>query len=133
MTLPGIGKVLAISIALETGAISRFPTAGDYASYCRCVQSLRKSNDKIKGKNNRRNGNPYLSWAFHEAADKAKRYCPHAKKFFERKLRKGNIFIARNALAHKYARACYYVLRDQVDYDVTRVFESAKEKTKPKK
>jgi len=131
MTLPGIGKALAISISLETGPISRFETAGDYASYCRCVESLRKSNKKIKGKNNRKNGNPYLSWAFHEAAEKAKRYCPYAKKFFERKVKKGNIFIARNALAHKYAKACYYVLKDQVDYDVTRVFESAKGKAKP--
>jgi len=132
MTLPGIGKVLAISISLETGPISRFPTPGDYASYCRCVESLRKSNKKIKGKNNRKNGNPYLSWAFHEAADKAKRYCPYAKKFFERKIKKGNIHIARNALAHKYAKACYHVLKDQVDYDVTRVFESAKQQNKPK-
>jgi len=131
MTLPGIGKVLAISISLETGPISRFPTPGDYASYCRCVESLRKSNKKIKGKNNRKNGNPYLSWAFHEAAEKAKRYCPYAKKFFERKVKQGNIFIARNALAHKYAKACYHVLKEQADYDVTRVFESAKKKVKP--
>lgn len=131
MTLPGIGKVLAISISLETGPISRFPTPGDYASYCRCVESLRKSNNKVKGKNNRKNGNPYLAWAFHEAAEKAKRYCPYARKFFERKAKKGNIFIARNALAHKYAKACYHVLKEQVDYDVTRVFESAKSKVKP--
>lgn len=132
MTLPGIGKVLAISISLETGPISRFPTPGDYASYCRCVQSIRKSNKKVKGKNNRKNGSVYLAWAFHEAAEKAKRYCPHAKQFFERKVKKGNIFIARNALAHKYAKACYYVLKEQVDYDVTRVFDSAKPKVKPK-
>ena len=129
LAIPGIGKVLAISIALETGLITRFPTPGDYISYCRCVGSLRKSNDKIKGHNNRKNGNPYLAWTFMEAADKAKRYCPHAKAFFERKVREGNIFIARKALASKYARACYYMLKDGQEYDVTRVFESAKSTT----
>jgi len=133
LTFPGIGKVLAISIALETGPITRFPTPGDYVSYCRCVGSHRKSNKKIKGKNNRKNGNPFLAWAFMEAADKAKRYCPYAKVFFERKFKQGNIFIARKALAHKYARACFYVLKEQCDYDVTRVFESAKAKVKPNK
>ena len=126
LAIPGIGKVLAISIALETGLITRFPTPGDYVSYCRCVGSLRKSNNKIKGRNNSKNGNLYLAWAFMEAADKAKRYCPHPKAFFERKVREGNIFIARKALASKYARACYYVLKDQHEYDVTLLFDSAK-------
>lgn len=132
LTFPGIGKILAISIALETGPINRFPTPGDYVSYGRCAESKRKSNQKVKGKNNRKNGNPYLGWAFMEAADKAKRYCPYAKAYFERKIKKGNIFIARKSLAAKYARACYHVLKEQQDYDVTRVFESAKAKLKPK-
>jgi len=131
LTFTGIGKVLAISIALETGPISRFSSPGDFVSYCRCVESKRKSNNKVKGKNNRKNGNPYLAWAFMEAADKAKRFCPYARAYFERKIKKGNIFIARKSLAAKYARACYYVLKNQEDYDVTRVFESAKAKLKP--
>src|SRR5215467_2064889 len=33
LTVPGIGPVLAQTISLETGAISRFPTVGHYASY----------------------------------------------------------------------------------------------------
>ena len=39
LTVQGIGTILAQTIALETGAISRFPTVGNYASYCRCVDS----------------------------------------------------------------------------------------------
>ncbi len=106
MQLPGIGKVLAISIALETGNVKRFPTAGDYVSYCRCVDSSRKSNGKKKGRNNKKNGNPTLAWTYMVAADKAKRFCPYARLFFEHKVKTGNIFIARKDLAHKYARAC---------------------------
>jgi len=49
-TAPGIGKVLALTILLETGDIGRFPGPGHYASYCRCVGSARIGNGKSKGK-----------------------------------------------------------------------------------
>src|SRR5262245_32430009 len=39
LTVQGIGTILAQTITLETGVISRFPTVGNYASYCRCVDS----------------------------------------------------------------------------------------------
>src|SRR5215468_8425612 len=39
LTVAGIGPILAQTITLETGAISRFPSVGHYASYCRCVDS----------------------------------------------------------------------------------------------
>ena len=49
-TTPGIGHTLSLTIMLETGDISRFPTVGDYASYCRCVGSQKISNGKKKGR-----------------------------------------------------------------------------------
>ena len=63
-TLPGVGDILALTIALETGDIARFPKVGCYSSYCRLVASNRYSNDKKKGEGNRKCGNKYLSWAF---------------------------------------------------------------------
>src|SRR6266481_4321411 len=63
LTVQGIGTILAQTITLETGAISRFPTVGHYASYCRCVDSTKISNGKRKGTGNVKNGNPYLAWA----------------------------------------------------------------------
>src|SRR6266702_618720 len=42
-TVPGIGPVLATSIMLETGTISRFTKVGNFSSYCRCVDSRRES------------------------------------------------------------------------------------------
>jgi transposase len=50
--LPGIGKILGLTIALETGDAQRFADAGNFASYSRCVKSLRTSNGKKKGGNN---------------------------------------------------------------------------------
>jgi transposase len=122
LTVPGIGNILAMTIALETGDVGRFPSVGDFASYCRCVNSRRLSNDKVKGSNNRKNGNKYLSFAFVEAAQMTRRYCQPAQAFFMRKSAKTNKIVATKALAHKLARACYYIMRDQVDFDETKIF-----------
>ena len=68
LTIPGIGDILGLTIMLEVGHIDRFPTVGNYSSYCRCVKSTRLSNGKVTGQGNRKNGNKYLSWAYIEAA-----------------------------------------------------------------
>lgn len=121
-TMPGVGQTLATTIMLETGSIGRFAEVGNFSSYCRCVDSLRESNGKKKGEGNTRNGNKYLAWAFVEAANFAIRYCPQAKSFYERKKRKANRVLAIKALAHKLARACYHMLREQKPFDVGRCF-----------
>ena len=121
-TVPGIGETLATTIMLETGSISRFAQVGNFSSYCRCVDSQRESNGKKKGEGNTKNGNKYLAWAFVEAANFAMRYCPQAKNFYERKKRKTNRILAIKALAHKLARACYHMLREQKPFDVSRCF-----------
>jgi transposase len=121
-TVPGIGQTLATTIMLETGSISRFAQVGNFSSYCRCVDSLRESNGKKKGEGNTRNGNKYLAWAFVEAANFALRYCPQAKSFYDRKKSKTNRVLALKALAHKLARACYHMLRDQKPFDVHLCF-----------
>ena len=122
LTVPGIGDILALTIMLEVGDISRFPKVGDYSSYCRCVKAERLSNGKKKDENNRRNGNRYLSWAYVEAANFAKRFSPHAHRFYQRKMAKRGGIVAIKALSNKLARASYYVMRDQVAYDVDKLF-----------
>jgi len=121
-TAPGIGEILATTIMLETGTLERFAKVGNFSSYCRCVDSLRESNDKKKGEGNAKNGNKYLAWAFVEAANFARRYCAPAKSFYERKKRKANAILATKALAHKLARACYHMLREHKPFDVSRCF-----------
>ena len=121
-TVYGIGPILAMTIWLETGDIGRFHQVGDYASYCRCVASTRISNAKKKGQNNRHNGNAYLAWAYVEAATYAARFYGQAARFVERKTAQVNRTLAIKALAHKLARACYYVLRDQVRFEPARLF-----------
>lgn len=121
-SVPGIGRILATIILLETGPIERFAAVGNFASYARCVDSLHTSNGKKKGEGNAKNGNKYLSWAFVEAANFALRFCPEAKRFYERKKAKTNTVVAIKALAHKLARACFHILKERKPFDVTRCF-----------
>jgi transposase len=121
-SIDGIGLILALTIMLETGEIARFQRVGQYASYCRCVSGARYSNGKRKSKTNTKNGNKYLAWAFVEAANFAIRYNETVKRYYQRKLSKTNVIVARKTVAHKLARACFYVLRDQVEFDVNKAF-----------
>jgi len=119
---PGIGQVLGLTIMLEVGDITRFPAAGNYASYCRCVKSERFSNKKKKGQGNRKNGNKYLAWAYVEAAHLIIRFCPEANAFYQRKMAQKNGALATKALANKLARANFYMLRDQVAFKKEKLF-----------
>jgi transposase len=126
--MPGIGKILGLTIALETGDARRFADAGNFASYCRCVKSVRQSNQKKKGENNRKCGNTYLAWAFVEAAHFACRHDDQCRRFYDRKKRKTNPIIATKSLACKLAKAAWHVMAEDVPYDATRVFGAGKEK-----
>lgn len=118
LTVSGIGKVLALTIALETGDVKRFATAGNFASYARMVDSRRESNGKTKGVGNTKCGNKYLAWAFIEAAHFAIRYDEAIKRFYQKKSAKIPAIVAIKAVAHKLARACFHVMHEGVPFDV---------------
>ncbi len=122
ISIDGIGNILALTIMLEIGDINRFDKVGNYASYCRCVSGARYSNGKKKGNTNSKNGNKYLAWAFVEAANFAIRYNKTVKSYYQRKAAKTNQTVAIKAVAHKLARACFYVLRDDVPFEAKKAF-----------
>jgi transposase len=122
LTVSGIGKILAVTIMLETGEITRFPEVGNYVSYCRCVGSTRISNGKSKGEGNRKNGNKYLSWAYVEAANFAVRGYPYVRSYYQKKAAKTNNIVAIKAVSHKLARASYYVIKNQEVFDPKKAF-----------
>ena len=122
-TVPGIGQILALTIMLETGNIRRFCSVGNFASYCRCVGSQKISNGKKKGKGNTKNGNKYLAWAFVEAAHFAIRYNSKIKSFDQKKKAKTKGVVAIKAVAHKLCRACHYIMRDRVPFNITKAFD----------
>ncbi|MCP4668696.1 MAG: IS110 family transposase [Deltaproteobacteria bacterium] len=97
VTLPGVGRVLGLTIMLETGPVERFPAVGNYVSYCRKVSTQWTSNGKTKGRGNKKNGNRYLAWAFSEAAEGARRHDP-------------------------MSRAAYHIMKDGADFAPERMF-----------
>jgi transposase len=122
-SMPGVGPILAMTILLETGDIKRFKSAGNYSSYCRCVESKRISNEKKKGINNRKNGNAYLCWAFIEASNCAIANYPEVKKYYQRKLSKVKLrVVAIKTIANKLTKACYFMLRDNMEFDMKKIF-----------
>jgi transposase len=127
-TLPGIGRILGMTITMETGAITRFKAPGDFASYCRTVNSQRMSNGKKKGDNNQKCGNKYLAWAFVEAANFAKRYDEQCRKWFDRKAARTGTVVATKALACKLAKAAWHVMSQGSDYDPKRMLPELKMK-----
>jgi transposase len=125
-TLPGVGKILGLTITLETAGPERFASAGDYASYCRCVDSQRLSNGKKKGENNGKCGNKYLGWAFVEAANFAQRHDPACRKFYDRKKGQVNSTLATKALACKLAKAAWHMMSQDKPYDESRIFPQSR-------
>jgi len=122
LSLPGIGRILAMTITLEVGDIARFPSDGDFASYCRTVDSRRLSNGKQKGANNAKCGNKYLSWAFVEGAHFARRHDENCRRWYDRKAARTSPVIATKALACKLAKAAWHLMSTPTNYDEKRMF-----------
>lgn len=68
-TLPGVGPILAIVIALEVGDVRRFITADKLASYAGKVPRVNSSGGKTYYGRVRPDVNRYLKWASTEAAN----------------------------------------------------------------
>jgi transposase len=132
LSIPGIGRILALTITMEVGDIQRFKSDGDFASYCRMVDAKRLSNGKTKGDNNQKCGNAYLAWTFVEAANFSRRFDEQCRRWYDRKAAKTSKVIATKALGCKLAKAAWHVMSQQTNYDPQRMFpELATQPMKP--
>jgi len=127
-TLPGIGKILALTIYYETGDISRFPSPKHYSSYSRVVPGIAQSGNSTKRGRGSKQGNPHLKWAFSQAAVFSVRYYGSIRKFrqthMDRRKSKARKIVSLSIVAHKLAIAAYYVLRDQVPFKEELMFRN---------
>ena len=122
LTIPGVGRILALTITMEVGDIKRFKSDGDFASYCRMVDARHLSNGKCKAQNNQKCGNKYLAWTFIEAANFSRRYDESCRRWYDRKAAKTSKIIATKALGCKLAKAAWHVMAGPCDYDPKRMF-----------
>jgi len=117
-TVPGIGKILSLVLLYEIHDIARFPRVQDFASYCRLVKCAKESAGKRSGTSGTKIGNAHLKWAFSEAAVLFLRDNPAGQKLLTRLEKKHSKGKALTILAHKLARAIYYMLKRQTAFDL---------------
>ncbi len=123
-SVPGIGRILTLTVLFEIDTISRFPTVKNFSSYCRLVKGSVASAGKVKGLCGGKMGNAYLRWAFGEAAVLSKRSHPLIKPYAEMLTSKHGKFKANAILANKLGRACYHMLQKGTVFDAELVVGS---------
>ena len=119
-TVPGIGKILSLGLLYEIHQIERFPRVQEFASYCRLSKCAKESNGKRSGTSGSKSGNAHLKWAFSEAAVLFLRDNPEGQKLLHRLEKQHDKGKALTILAHKLARAVYYMLKRKVAFDMKR-------------
>lgn len=120
-SLPGIGVILAATIALEVGEVDRFPSAEHLASYAGTTPRVHASGGRVRYGRTRPDVNRYLKWAFAEAGNSVAvnhRRHPqrHVSQLYRRlRARKGHPK-AVGAVARHLAEAAFQVLCRQESY-----------------
>jgi transposase len=117
-TVPGIGKILSLVLLYEIYDIHRFPCVQDFASYCRLVKCAKESAGTRLGTSGKKIGNAHLKWAFSEAAALFLRNNPNGQRLLARWEKKHGKGKALTILAHKLARAVYYILKRKTAFDM---------------
>jgi transposase len=121
LTMPGVGVILAATIALEIGDVQRFPSALHLASYAGTTPRVHASGGKVRYGPLRADVNRYLKWAFAEAANSVavnqlRRPERHVSQLYRRlRQRKGHPK-AIGAVARHLAEAAFHVLRQKQMY-----------------
>jgi transposase len=125
-SIPGVGKILALTILYEIQDIGRFERVQEFASYCRLVRCPKQSAGKRKGgASGKKIGNVHLKWAFSEAAVMFLRANPPGQKYLARLSKKHGKGKALSILAHKIGRAAYYVMTRRRNFDLNKFLNTA--------
>jgi len=104
-SIPGVGKVLALTILYEIHDIRRFDRVQEFASYARLVKCAKESGGKKLGTGGAKMGNVHLEWAFSEAAVLFVRHSAEGKEILARLEKRFGKGKALSILAHKLGRA----------------------------
>ncbi len=116
-TIPGVGRILGLTLLYEIENIARFPRVQDFVSYSRLVKCAKESNGKRYGSSGSKIGNAHLKWAFSQAAVHSLKYNEHGKKHLNRLTKKHGKGKALSILAHKIGRATYFILKNKIPFD----------------
>ncbi len=120
-TIPGVGRIIAMTLLYEIHSIKRFPTVGQFLSYARLVRGQHTSAGKNYGSPGSKIGNAYLKWAFSEIVPLIKRQSEEVKAFCARIERRHGPARANSILSVKIGRAIYFMLRRREVFDLKRL------------
>ena len=109
-SVPGIGKVLALTILYEIHDLARFDRVQELAWYARLVKWAHTAAGKVSGTGGAKIGNVHWKWAFSDAAVLFLRHAPGAKTLLGAIEKTHGTGKALSILAHKIGRAVYYML-----------------------
>jgi len=124
-TVPGIGKILALTILYEIDDIGRFPKVQNFLSYSRLVKCDHTSAGKKLGTGGAKIGNVHLKWAFSEAAVLFLRCNPEGQKLLRRLAGRHGKSKALSILAARLGRAVYLMLSKERVFDMERFLARA--------
>jgi transposase len=113
LTAPGIGWVLAYTIAAEIGDISRFPTPRKLAGYTGLCPRVYQSGESDRRGPLAKQGPRYLRWALIEAATHARTHRVYRDRYERTKQRLGKqrgAKVAQVDLARRLAEAIWHML-----------------------
>ena len=119
-SIPGVGKILAMTLLYEIHDIARFPRVQEFASYARLVKCAKESSGKRLGTGGAKIGNVHLKWALSEAAVLFLRNNPSAQRFLQKLRQKHGRAKALSILAHKLGRTVYHMLQRETAFDMTK-------------
>jgi transposase len=119
-TIPGVGKILALTILYEIHDIGRFPSVQDFSSYARLIKCAKESAGKRLGTSGGKIGNVHLKWAFSEAAVLFLARNEKGKQLLARLARRHGKGKALSILAHKLGRAAYHILQRGNAFDMAK-------------
>ena len=121
-SVPGVGKILALTLLYEIHTIERFPRVQDFSSYARLVRPEHHSAGKRVGSGGAKIGNAHLKWAFSEAAVGFLQKNPRGQALVKRLRKRHGRGKALSILAARIGRATYFMLKHQRPFDPERFF-----------
>lgn len=117
-SIQGVGDSIALTILLEIDAINRFPSHQHFSSYARLVKCTHESAGKKYGTGGAKIGNPYLKFAFSEAAVYTATYNPRIKSYLNKLENKHGKGKAKSVLAHKLGICVYHMLKNGTVFNI---------------
>jgi transposase len=112
-TVPGVGRVLAFTIAAEIGEIERFPTPQKLTGYTGLCPRVVQSGERDRRGPISKHGPTYLRWALIEATMHALRHPAYAERYQRTKRRLGKqrgAKVAQVDIARRLAHAIWHML-----------------------